>query len=300
MKATIIEKAKKVIDSRRYQAENDAINNKIKAFEDTIFKTLYQGYTTAMIEASKEGKELTPFVKDMKKQYLARLKELGLPSIEPDFYCKKCNDTGFIDGKYCSCLIKEINNVLIAESNFDKLEDFKKVKFDIFENKDYMKKLYQKMQEWCHSNFDKNLIFIAGETGVGKTHLIKCMANELINLNHVVLLTSSFAMHQDFVKSYSTKDLEEKSYLLDRYLNSEILFIDDLGTELRNPTITLNYLYQVINERKMKRLPTIITSNLDLYDIKDYYDERISSRIIEKSSSICVYIKGKDLRLKKD
>lgn len=300
MKATIIEKAKKVIDSRRYQAENDAIKNKIKAFEDTIFKTLYQGYTTAMIEASKEGKELTPFVKDMKKQYLARLKELGLPSIEPDFYCKKCNDTGFIDGKYCSCLIKEINNVLIAESGFDKLEDFKKVKFDIFENKDYMKKLYQKMQEWCHSNFDKNLIFIAGETGVGKTHLIKCMANELINLNHVVLLTSSFAMHQDFVKSYSTKDLEEKSYLLDRYLNSEILFIDDLGTELRNPTITLNYLYQVINERKMKRLPTIITSNLDLYDIKDYYDERISSRIIDKSSSICVYIKGKDLRLTKD
>ena len=300
MKATIIEKAKKVIDSRRYQAENDAIKNKIKAFEDPIFKTLYQGYTTAMIEASKEGKELTPFVKDMKKQYLARLKELGLPSIEPDFYCKKCNDTGFIDGKYCSCLIKEINNVLIAESGFDKLEDFKKVKFDIFENKDYMKKLYQKMQEWCHSNFDKNLIFIAGETGVGKTHLIKCMANELINLNHVVLLTSSFAMHQDFVKSYSTKDLEEKSYLLDRYLNSEILFIDDLGTELRNPTITLNYLYQVINERKMKRLPTIITSNLDLYDIKDYYDERISSRIIDKSSSICVYIKGNDLRLKKD
>ena len=300
MKATIIEKAKKVIDSRRYQAENDAINNKIKAFEDPIFKTLYQGYTTAMIEASKEGKDPSPYLKQMKKEYLVRLKELGLSSIEPDFYCKKCNDTGFIDGKYCSCLIKEINNVLIAESGFDKLEDFKKVKFDIFENKDYMKKLYQKMQEWCHSNFDKNLIFIAGETGVGKTHLIKCMANELINLNHVVLLTSSFAMHQDFVKSYSTKDLEEKSYLLDRYLNSEILFIDDLGTELRNPTITLNYLYQVINERKMKRLPTIITSNLDLYDIKDYYDERISSRIIDKSSSICVYIKGKDLRLKKD
>ena len=300
MKATIIEKAKKVIDSRRYQAENDAINNKIKAFEDPIFKTLYQGYTTAMIEASKEGKDPSPYLKQMKKQYLVRLKELGLPSIEPDFYCKKCNDTGFIDGKYCSCLIKEINNVLIAESGFDKLEDFKKVKFDIFENKDYMKKLYQKMQEWCHSNFDKNLIFIAGETGVGKTHLIKCMANELINLNHVVLLTSSFAMHQDFVKSYSTKDLEEKSYLLARYLNSEILFIDDLGTELRNPTITLNYLYQVINERKMKRLPTIITSNLDLYDIKDYYDERISSRIIDKSSSICVYIKGNDLRLKKD
>ena len=194
---------------------------------------------------------------------------------------------------------KTVINILKKESGFDRLEEFDKTDFSIFENADEMKKLYEKMKAWCHSKFDKNLIFIAGNTGVGKTHLIKCMANELINLNHVVLLTSSFAMHQDFVKSYSTRDLDEKSSLLDRYLNSEVLFIDDLGTELRQPNITINYLYQVINERKMNRLPTIITSNLDLYELKDYYDERISSRIIDKASSICIFVKGKDLRLVK-
>lgn len=299
MKTTVIEKAKRIIDLRRFDAENKAIANKIKAFEDETFKNLYQSYTTAMIDASRDGKEMSKSDANKKKQYLKRLKEIGINSIEPDYSCKKCNDTGYINGRYCSCLIHEINSILKQESGFDKLEDFDKKDFSIFENADFMKKLYNLMKDWCHSKFDKTLIFLAGDTGVGKTHLIKCMANELIKLNHVVLLTSSFAMHQDFVKSYSTRDLDEKSNLLDRYLNSEILFIDDLGTELRQPNITINYLYQVINERKMKKLPTIITSNLDLYEIKDYYDERISSRIIDKTSSICVFVKGNDLRLGK-
>lgn len=298
MKTTIIEQAKRVIDLRRYKAENDAINHKAEALKDEKFKTLYQTYVTKMIECAKENRELSAADNKLKTQYLARLKELGLSSIEPDYTCKKCRDTGYINGKYCSCLIKEINNLLKEESGFNQFEDFKDTNFELFSNKEYMKKLYSKMQQWCHSNFKKNLIYIAGYTGVGKTHLIKCMANELINLNHIVRFTTSFAMHQDFIKSYSTKDLDKKNNLLDKYLNTEILFIDDLGTELRQYNITINYLYQVINERKVKRLPTIITSNLTLDDIKDYYDERISSRIIDKETSICLFIDGEDLRLK--
>lgn len=298
MKTTILEKAKKIIDLRRYQAENNAINNKIEALKDEKFKKLYQAYVDKMIECAKENKKLSEADSKLKTQYLARLKELKLPSIEPDFTCEKCLDTGFIDGKYCSCLIKEINNILKEESGFSQFADFKDTNFDVFSNKEFMEKLYSKMQLWCHSNFKKNLIYIAGYTGVGKTHLIKCMANELINLNHVVYFTTSFSMHQDFIKSYSTKDLDEKNNLLDKYLNTEILFIDDLGTELRQYNITINYLYQVLNERKVKRLPTIITSNLTLDDIKDYYDERISSRIIDKETSICLFIDGDDLRLK--
>lgn len=298
MKTTIIEQAKKIIDLRRYKAENDAINNKVEALKDEKFKMLYQTYVAKMIECAKENKELSAADNKLKTQYLARLKELGIPSIEPNYTCKKCRDTGYINGKYCSCLIKEINNILKEESGFNQFEDFKDTNFELFSNKEYMKKLYSKMQQWCYSNFKKNLIYIAGYTGVGKTHLIKCMANELINLNHIVRFTTSFAMHQDFIKSYSTKDLDEKNNLLDKYLNTEILFIDDLGTELRQYNITINYLYQVINERKVKRLPTIITSNLTLDDIKDYYDERISSRIIDKETSICLFIDGEDLRLK--
>ena len=154
------------------------------------------------------------------------------------------------------------------------------------------------MKEWCSSPFNKTLIFVSGDTGTGKTHLVKCMANELIAHHHLVNLTTAFAMNQDFMKSYSSKDLEKKQDILSKYLDSEILVIDDLGTEIRNPYVTNNFLYQVLNERKNKHLPTIITSNLDLKDLQDYYDERVSSRIIDKATSICLQIKGADLRLK--
>lgn len=299
MKPSVLERAKHIIDLTRYENEQRANENKSKALCDPSFKSLYNEYVDTMIMQAKTSQDCSEKLKKLASEIDKKLKSLKIGSIEPIYSCKKCGDSGFVDGKYCSCLIKEVNNILIKESGFEKLEDFKDVKFDIFKDKEYMQSLYQKMQKWCHSNFEKNIIFISGNTGVGKSHLTRCMANELINENYVVFFTTSFAMHQDFVKRHMTRDLELKNSLLDRYLNADILFIDDLGTELRNPLITINYLYHVINERKINKRPTIITSNLDLYDLQDYYDERISSRIIDKQSSICLSIQGEDLRLKK-
>lgn len=297
MNKKILEKAQKVIDLRRFDAENKAVNNKIEALKNSEFKTLYESYVTSMIDDAKQGIE-SKKTEGLKLLVDEKAKSMNL-YCSPSYVCPLCNDTGRINGSYCDCLKREINKILVEQSGFNHLQSFEEAKFDIFEgqNREYMQKLYQKMKAWCHSNFDKNLIFLAGETGVGKTHLMQCIAKELIDRNILVTLTTSFAMNQDFLKSYACKDLEEKNDILDKYLNTQVLFIDDLGTELRRPDVTVNYLYLILNERKVKKLPTIITSNLTLEEIADYYDERISSRIADKSTSICVYIKGKDLRL---
>ena len=141
----------------------------------------------------------------------------------------------------------------------------------------------------------KKLIYIAGPIGAGKTHLIKCMANELIENGKIIKLVTAFNMNQDFIEFKKTMNED----LLNKYLSPEILFVDDLGTEPKYKDVTIEYLYLVINERKMKKLPTIITSNLDLADLRDRYDERINSRIIDRNSSINIYIGGDDRRLKK-
>lgn len=300
MKANIIEKAKRIVENRRYDAVNQAQNNKIKALKNEEFKSVYYQYVDSMMNDARNGLDSTQETQNLEKKCKLWLKEHHIDSISPIYSCKKCNDSGFIEGKHCDCLIEEINNLLKLESGFLNLEEFENANFQLFENKDYMLVLYEKMKKWCYSNFDKNLIFLAGQTGVGKTHLMKCMANELIKRHKLVYLTTSFAMHQDFVKSFATRDLSEKQDLLDKYLNAEILFIDDLGTELRQRDITVNYLYQILNERKMKKRPTVITSNLSIEDIMDYYDERIASRIADKATSVCVYINGNDVRLKKN
>ncbi|MBQ8908673.1 MAG: ATP-binding protein [Clostridia bacterium] len=294
----ILKKAKQAIADRRFYANQEAHNFKTKALANPQFKQAYNEYVSLMIDNARRGLGENAQLLAKQKAYEDILKDLSIPYITPQHFCNKCNDCGMVDGKYCDCLIEEVNRLLREESGFLSLEEFENANFDLFDNKEYMKDLYSKMKKWCYSDFKKTLIFIAGQTGVGKTHLMKCMANELIKRHKVVSLTSSFAMHQDFVKSYSCRDLDEKQALLDKYLNAEVLFIDDLGTELRNPNITVNFLYQVLNERKLNKRPTIITSNLDLNDITDYYDERIFSRIVDKAYSVCVYIQGDDLRLK--
>ena len=296
MRERILNEALSVINNRGNHAEIEARENKAKALADTSFKTLYNDYYGKMIANAKSG-----VLKDLSKEksaYEKRLKELKIGSIEPNYFCKKCNDSGFIEGEKCICLKTELNKIILRDSGFNSLEKFEEAKFDKFQNGEYMKKVYAKMKEWCHSKFEKTVIYLSGGTGVGKTHLSKCMANELISLGHLVTLTTAFKMNQDFLKSYSSRDLDEKQALLEKYLSAEVLFIDDLGTELIQKGITVNFLYQVLNERKTNHLPTVITTNLDLKDLRDTYDERISSRIIDKQTSIVIQFNEKDLRLK--
>ena len=297
MNSKILEKAKEIINKNKISAENLALQNKIKAFENKPFKEFYQKYITQMLEDTKQGKtgDYSFYTENINKM----LKNLNISSIEPQYSCKKCNDTGIVNGKYCTCIIEIMNQLLKEESGFNNLEEFSQARFDIFDEPENMKKIYEKMRKWCCSDFNKLIVFISGDTGTGKTHLIKCMANELIKNHHLVYITSAFSMNQDFLKSQSCKDIEQKQNILSKYLNSEILIIDDLGTEIRQPNITNSYLYQILNERKIKKLPTLITTNLDLKDLLDYYDERVASRIIDKKTTIPLQIRGVDLKLKK-
>lgn len=297
MNLKILNQAQHIIDLRRFSAENEGINNKIKALQDEEYKCLNQRYITLMIEDGKNGRDEGSETLKVKALLKEREKMLGLSSA-PQYYCPICNDMGRINGDYCKCLRREINNLLIKESGFSKLERFEDAKFDIFDNPKAMEKLYTKMREWCDSDFKKNIIYIGGDTGVGKTHLMSCIANKLIENGRLVTLTTAYAMNQDFNKSYSMRNSDDGNEILDKYLSCEILFIDDLGTELRRMDVTNNYLYLILNERKTKKRPTVITSNLTLEDVRDYYDERVFSRIVDKDNSICLYLNGNDLRQK--
>ena len=75
-----------------------------------------------------------------------------------------------------------------------------------------------------------------------------------------------------------------------------LLIIDDLGTE--NLTAAkLTELFTILNTRLLNpKTKTIISSNLDLEDIKRIYDERILSRIIG-NYCICKFF-GDDIRLR--
>ncbi len=292
-----LDKALQKINQNRLDAEKIARENKAKALSHPEFAKNYREYISEVIFEAKTGKA-SGNLDNLKEKIEKCLKNLNISSIEPQYSCPKCQDSGYLDGKQCECLKREINKILTEESGFGGLIDFNNVKYDIFNNSDYMKKVYDKLRAWCNSDFKKNMVYLSGGTGTGKTYLLKCMANELISRGKLTTLVTAYKLSQDCLKSYASRDLQEKDSIIDKYLSSEILFIDDLGTEVNKSSITNSYIYTIINERKMRNLPTIITSNLSLADLSDNYDERITSRIADENT-IKIYLEGEDLRLKK-
>ena len=95
---------------------------------------------------------------------------------------------------------------------------------------------------------------------------------------------------------------KQKNYtenVLKSVLESDLLIIDDLGTESLN-SMKLSELFNIINTRilnlNQKITKTIISTNLSIKDIFNNYEERIGSRIAGYYDIYCFF--GDDLRFR--
>ena len=128
-----------------------------------------------------------------------------------------------------------------------------------------------------------------------------CIAKELLKSGKTVLYeTAPFLLESviDYKMNRQKKDLDDTLY--NSIFNVDLLIIDDLGTESLN-TMKLSELFTIINTRLLnlngKVTKTIISTNLDIKDIFNTYEERIGSRIAGYYD--IYYFFGDDLRFKK-
>ena len=105
----------------------------------------------------------------------------------------------------------------------------------------------------------------------------------------------------DLVMDYRKGDSEnfdESQY--DELFNVDLLIIDDLGTENMTEA-RRSELFNILNTRLLnapkKGTKTLISTNKDLKDLVNYYDQRIMSRILG-NFEICRFF-GQDLRLQR-
>lgn len=295
MKKNITDQALNIIRARKKKNQDSFKEKSVVLENDENFLKTEKEYLSLAIQNRKkeaygqkcdkgEEERLLKILKDIKAKH-------GLEKLEMQYDCPLCKDEGYVNGKQCKCLKTEISKLLLKDSGFEKLENFD----EAIKTSEELEPLYKKMKEWCNCKSAKNLIYFSGPSGVGKTHLLRCMANEFITNGKVVNIVTSLNLSLDF-KTFS-KTADEQ--LLKKYINPEVLFVDDLGTEPIFKNVTIEYLYLIINERKLRNKKTVITSNLGLEEISDRYDERIFSRIVDQNTSIAVFIDGKDRRLTK-
>ena len=75
-----------------------------------------------------------------------------------------------------------------------------------------------------------------------------------------------------------------------------VLMLDDLGSEPLMQNITVEQLFHLINERQLRGLSTVISTNLTLKELRERYTERIVSRLNDPQNCEIIILEGQDLR----
>ncbi len=295
---------------KRIKAEKIANDNRDKLAKIPAFMHLIKLEKEVIFElakaesANKKTAELSKVLKTIRKQKLDILKAAKMTpdDLLPQFECKDCNDTGVFSGRLCSCYTRRRNAELVKASGIDasKLATFDKFNVNICTDKTQAKnleKLKTVVEKWANtypSVKKRNLVF-SGKVGVGKTFITECLASFMIQKNHSVCFVSAFDMNNMMLAYHTTFNDTKNSHLIP-LLESDFLFIDDLGTEPLINNVTLNYLFLVLSERERFNKPVIITTNLMPEDILDRYGERIYSRLTSKKTCNVFHLDGDDLR----
>lgn len=302
--------AEKAILKRKLQAELKAEQNVNNVLKDENLRLLFMRAKQLVVEIAKHDVDGESSQKEREEYNKAReliaemLKEMGVEksSLRPKYSCDICKDTGYTSGRVmCKCLLKQISIEFAKQSGFD-LDNMPRFNDDysIFDNPKKVKLIYDKMKKFIDeidsTIYDTVLLF--GDTGVGKTYLMECMVSHAVEKCKHVKFVTAFNFNQDMLR-YHCATLEEKSSIMEDYLDADILFIDDLGTENKINNVTCEYLYSVINDRLTKHKKTVISTNLDFAQIQDNYGERIFSRLMHKKQGLRINFEGCDLRLKK-
>jgi len=141
----------------------------------------------------------------------------------------------------------------------------------------------------------KDLLMI-GPPGTGKSHLAQAIGYSAIKLNFSVYYRSIFDLVRDF--SRQEKGVEPEK-ILNRYLVTDLLIIDDMGIKQLGPKAS-EYLFEVILRRHQNR-STIMTSNRPLEEWgKLLNDVPAASAILDRfmQTATIIPFKGKSYRLK--
>ncbi len=285
---------------KRYRAQEKCEEFIAKLCENKEFNEMYSKYNLLQLKSLKseyenEKQELNLEIQNLqcKIDSFLRTNNIDKNKMQPQYDCKICEDTGINNGKICDCLLSELNKkISTMSSSQSQFKSFTMQNRSLMDENDIKASEWLKM--WCtrFPHTTKLNINIIGGSGSGKTFLLECVANEMINKNVAVCYKTAFELNE-LARLYHIG----KSYEFGDCLNADILFIDDLGTEPILKNITKEYLYNLINVRQVNNKPTFITTNLSLDNILERYDDRIFSRLGNKNLATNIQLTSSDKRV---
>ena len=321
----------KEYDKKRIKAELDLEERKeslyssiprLKQIEDELNNYAINTAKELLLNNNSSLENLHNKIEDLKNEKNEILLKNNLPLnyLKPIYECNICNDTGYVlknnyKTELCNCLKQRLLNISYNKSNMSNLgkENFNTFNENLFSDEVDISKyklnisprrniinIKEKCIEFVEnfSNLEQKNLLFTGNTGLGKTFMTNCIANELLKKGKTVLYQTAPVLLDTIIDNKLNKQKDEEFYK--NVLEVDLLIIDDLGTECMN-SMKLSELFTIINTRLLnlnsKSTKTIISTNLSLNNIFSNYEERIGSRIAGFYD--IYYFFGDDLRFKK-
>lgn len=226
-----------------------------------------------------------------------------------EYACETCKDTGYVENTPCACMKHKLMDRLYDQSN---VRDVVRLEnFDTFDLRLFSEKVMQAEGISPKENAQKNLrtamafaedftggnLLLTGDSGTGKTFLCNCIAKDVLEQGKTVLYLTAAQLFRRLEEMRFHRDEEEETLDWDaELLEADLLIIDDLGTEFAT-MFTASELFRIINDRKLRKRPVVISTNLDYKALMDQYSDRVMSRLIGEYTTLKFF--GDDIRMKK-
>lgn len=259
----------------------------------------------------------SPSPEDRKK---ALLLAHGFPAdyLDPVYTCPDCRDTGFIGRDKCHCFRQAVIDLFYTQSGLTdvlKRENFSTFSLDWYpddlidpdaeiSSRTRMEKILSTCRRFAaeYDAQEKPYLLLSGEPGLGKTFLSNCIAGELLASGHSVLYYSAKNLFDRLASVHFRSDRTgpgfgqpdaDFGFDPDYLLTTDLLIIDDLGTELVND-FTRTEFFSLLNSRIMGGRGIVISTNYNWQELSDIYSPRIISRLMENFKLLSFF--GADIR----
>lgn len=165
----------------------------------------------------------------------------------------------------------------------EKFKDTRFVSLDPSLMNDTFKTISAIVESWCREYKPGNKGFLLyGDVGTGKTTLMACVRNHLIDSGYSCV----FATMSQIVEDISKK-VDSEQFSFNTYTISDVLMIDDLGADFstansKRAEYMNDIFFEIINYRYVHNLTTCYTSNLTRKQMMDNgIDKRALDRFVE-------------------
>ena len=282
-----------------------------------IDSLLRQSMAKAAKAAFLQGGDAKAAMERVKKENMLlqeERKQLAEIYFGPDFLdespiCEKCGGNGYVGTAMCSCLLelcrqeqkKEV--ALLASDD----QHFGNFRLEYYPNttdpktgynpRKTMERVFDVARGYAVTfTLDSGNLLLSGGTGLGKTFLSACIAREVAEQGwSVAYETANHLMNK--LEKHRFRPDEETELNVKKIRQSDLLIVDDLGTEMPGSFVTAS-LYSLLNDRLLLGRPMVISTNLTIEEISQRYSPQIASRL-QGSFQLLPFV-GQDIRVMKN